>query len=148
MVEHEGELLLEELVLAHDLAVIRLLRGLEEARRRRDDRLVRLLVLGHVMEVGVELLRAEDLVDRLDLRDVRLDLEQAVRDRHERHVLPVAGGVGVDLADRGVGDEGHALHPDLRLGGQRGDQLVEHALAAARSQVMSTSLIGSLITGG
>ena len=127
--EHEGQLLVEELVLALDLPAVDGLRRIEEPRRGPHDGRIGALVLRDEADVLVDFALPEELVDGLGLREVRLNLEQAIADRHRGAAAARAGGESVDFSDLVIDEERDPLNAGLLSRGEVPYELGQDALS-------------------
>src|SRR5262249_43972443 len=106
----------------------------EKAGRRTRDRLFGTFVLSEEVNVLVDLARSEQFVDSARLRELGLNLQQAVGDRH-RGAAAGARGKRVDLTHGVVDHERNALNALLLRRWQRGDEVREHVLGPTAQHV-------------
>ncbi len=133
--QHEADFLVEDLVLALDLASVALLRRVEKACRRLHDGRARLLIFRDQLYVLVGLVGVEDFVVRAALGQVRLDVEQTVADRH--HLLAALGACGerVHFTGSVIDDERDARDLLLVRALESRDVLLDHRLSTSAEKI-------------
>lgn len=129
MSQDKPNLFIEELVLTSDFSSIDGLDRIDKPHRRTD----KPSILREHFQVFIQLASAEGFVVRFELRDVRFDFEQSVRDRHQGQTLIITRGKRVYFAGSRVGDKRDVSDDRLFVRGKRIDQRAhDHAGLVAK----------------
>ncbi len=116
--QDKPNLFFEQLMLSRHLTTVHSLNRIDKPRRW----MGKPPLLSEELKIFVELARPKDFVCRFELRDIRFDLEQPIRDGHQGQTLIVASGKRIHFTRRRIGDKRDVSHDGRFVRRQGGDE--------------------------